>query len=57
MASRILKSSISILEAFNDVRNNQTLAHDNEILDHEEALLLFNSVASLVRFLKHIEGE
>jgi hypothetical protein len=31
MAMRILKSSISILEAFNDVRNNQSLAHDSPI--------------------------
>ncbi|MHA3061089.1 hypothetical protein ACX1N5_02045, partial [Acinetobacter sp. ANC 4636] len=29
MSERILKSNISILEAFNDVRNNQSLAHDN----------------------------
>jgi hypothetical protein len=29
MAVRILKSSISTMEAFNDVRNNRSLAHDN----------------------------
>ena len=28
MTERILKSSISVLEAFNDVRNNKSLAHD-----------------------------
>jgi hypothetical protein len=32
MTERILKSSISVLEAFNDVRNNQSLAHDNRTL-------------------------
>jgi len=29
MGVRILKRSISVLEAFNDVRNNRSLAHDN----------------------------
>jgi hypothetical protein len=46
MTLSILKSSISTLEAFNDVRNNQSLAHDNPILNYEEALLIFNHVAS-----------
>jgi Abortive infection C-terminus len=55
MAVRILKSSISTLEAFNDVRNNRSLAHDNEILDYDEALLIFNHVASSIRFLRSME--
>jgi hypothetical protein len=54
MTSRILKSSISVLEAFNDVRNNQSLAHDNPILSYEEALLIFNHVASSMRFLASV---
>lgn len=56
MSERILKSSISVLEAFNDVRNNQSLAHDNQILDYEEALLIFNDMASLIRFIRGIES-
>jgi len=55
MALRILKSSISTFEAFNDVRNNRSLAHDNPILTYDEALLIFNHVASSVRFLRSIE--
>ena len=55
MAIRILKSSISTLDAFNDVRNNRSLAHDNPILDYDEALLIFNHVASSIRFLSSIE--
>ena len=39
MTSRILKSSISTLESFNDVRNNLSLAHDNPILNHDKSLL------------------
>jgi Abortive infection C-terminus len=55
MTLRILKSSISMLEAFNDVRNNQSLAHDNPILNYEEALLIFNHVASSIRFMRSID--
>src|ERR1700730_6352528 len=56
MAARILKSSISTLEAFNDVRNNRSLAHDNPMLHYDEALLIFNHVASFIRFLRSVES-
>jgi len=55
MTARILKSAISVLEAFNDVRNNQSLAHDNPILNYDESLLIFNHVASSVRFIRALE--
>lgn len=55
MTERILKSSISVLEAFNSVRNNQSLAHDNPILNYDEALLIFNHVANSVKFIKALE--
>lgn len=56
MTDRILRSSISVLEAFNDVRNNKSLAHDNPILNYDEALLVFNHVASSIRFIKSLEA-
>jgi hypothetical protein len=55
MTERILKSSISILEAFNDVRNNQSLAHDNPILNYNESILIFNNVSSAIKFIESIE--
>ena len=57
MTARILKSAISVLEAFNDVRNNQSLAHDNPILNYDESLLIFNHVASSVRFIRTLEDK
>jgi hypothetical protein len=57
MALRILKSGISTLEAFNDVRNNRSFAHDNDILQYDEALLIFNHVASSIRFLESVEAK
>lgn len=55
MSERILKSSIANLEQFNHVRNKHTLAHDNPVLSYDEALLIFNHVASTVRFVKSLE--
>jgi hypothetical protein len=55
MTERILKSSISILEAFNQVRNEHSLAHDNPILSYSEGLLIFNNVASSIRFIAALE--
>ena len=55
MAERILKSSISTLEAFNDVRNDRSLAHDNPLLTYDESLLIFNHVVSLVRYVRQKE--
>jgi len=55
MSGRILKSSISVLDAFNDVRNNQSFAHDNPILNKNEAVLIFNDISNTLRFVDSIE--
>jgi hypothetical protein len=55
MTERILKSSISLLDAFNRVRNEQSLAHDNRILNYEESVLIFNQITSVVRFIRAVE--
>lgn len=57
MSERILKSSISTLEAFNYVRNEQSYAHDNEVLGYDESLLIFNQICSIVRFIGSIEKD
>ena len=54
MTARILKSTGSALDAFNDVRNNRSLAHDNPILNREESILIFNQVLSSIRFLNNL---
>jgi hypothetical protein len=46
---------ISILEAFNHVRNEKSLAHDNPVLNYSESLLIFNHVASSIRFIAALE--
>jgi hypothetical protein len=56
MTEEIFKSSIKILEKYNDVRNNQSLAHANEVLNYNESLLIFKVVSSTIEFIESIEG-
>lgn len=56
MSEKILKYSINIIEAFNDIRNNKSLAHDNPILNYQESVLIFNNVANTIKFIENIEA-
>src|ERR1700730_12493166 len=56
-ASRqIIKNAISVFDKFNHVRNNDSLAHDNDLPDHAEARFLFDSIAAILRFIKSVEA-
>jgi hypothetical protein len=55
MTQQILKNAIGVLEKFNHVRNNQTLAHDNQLPDKAEARFLFDSVSALLRFVRAMD--
>jgi hypothetical protein len=55
MTFRILKSSISLLDSFNNVRNNQSLAHDNQVLNYEESVLIFNNISNSIKFIESVE--
>ena len=55
MTRRILKTSISLLDAFNPVRNDKTFAHDNPLLNYDESLLIFKNISALILFVESIE--
>jgi hypothetical protein len=55
MAERILKYAINIMDAFNDVRNNKSLAHANKLLGYDESLLIFRTVSSVISFINSVE--
>ena len=57
MSKRILKYSISFLEAFNDVRNYNSYAHDNELLKNEESHLILNNIIGLLKFIDYIDPD
>jgi len=49
---RLIRTSASIVDAMGTLRNRASLAHPNEdLLDHDEALLVINLARSLLRFL------
>lgn len=56
MTRRIVKSSISVFEQFNDIRNNESFAHDNQIVDPAEARFIFDAVSAFLRFVKTVEA-
>lgn len=56
MTEKILKYSINVIEAFNDIRNNKSLAHDNKVLNYSESLLIFNNVTNSIKFIETIEN-
>jgi len=56
MTERILKSSISTMDAFNHIRNERSLAHDNPVLNYDESLLIFNHICSAIRFIRALEA-
>lgn len=55
MTLQILGAYVKLLDEFNDVRNNESLAHDNDLIKENEALLILNSIANLIRFVDQIE--
>ena len=54
-SDRAMKSSISLLESFNDLRNNHSLAHDNKVLDPIEARYIFSSINAILVLLRALE--
>jgi hypothetical protein len=55
MTLQILKNAIGVFDKFNQVRNNQSLAHDNDILHKAEARFIFDSVSAVLRFVKSVD--
>lgn len=54
--SQALKAFISLLEKFNDLRNNHSLAHDNKLLAPSEARFIFSSVSAILVMLRALEA-
>jgi hypothetical protein len=55
MTVRVIRVSIGLLQDFCSVRNNESLAHDNALLNRAESLLICNQICSLIRFLRELE--
>lgn len=55
MSETIFKQLISLLSIFNSVRNNQTYAHDNDVLSYNESMLIFKQVVNILEFISAID--
>ena len=56
MTLQSIKSAIGIFEKYNHLRNNQSLAHDNKLLDQAEARFIYDTVTAFLRFVKSVEA-
>jgi hypothetical protein len=56
MTRTILTTVTRVMAEFNDVRNNWSHAHDNPVVDPEEALLICTHVCASLRFIMEREG-
>jgi hypothetical protein len=57
MAEKIIQFSFQVIDAFNDIRNNKSFAHDNPVLNYDESILIFSNVSSTVKFIQSLEAK
>lgn len=55
MSSKIIGSVVKLFEDFNYVRNNQSAAHPNPLLNKMESLFIVDTICSIVEFINKIE--
>ena len=53
---KIMKSTVETFELYNSIRNNESLAHDNRLVEANEARFISDSIVNMLRFIKTIEG-
>jgi hypothetical protein len=52
-----IQNSISLFDKYNSIRNNQSFAHDNEILENIEAEFVVKNMANTLVFIEKIESQ
>lgn len=55
MTDRILSTALSLLDAYNKVRNDHSFAHANETLSRSESAFVVSAVLNVVKFISTIE--
>lgn len=54
-SEQALKTSISLFDKYNNVRNDQSFAHDNEVLNKAESTLAVKIMTAVITFIEEIE--
>ena len=55
ITKQIMKNCIGIFQSYNDVRNNASFAHENEVVNKDEGRFIFETVISMLRFVRAVE--
>lgn len=55
MSNKIIGSVVKLFEDYNYVRNNQSAAHPNPLLNKIESLFIVDTICSIVEFINKIE--
>lgn len=53
---KAIQTSISLFDEYNNVRNNQSFAHDNDILNSVEADFIVRTMANVLTFIDKVEA-
>lgn len=56
-SKKAIKMSISLFDRYNAVRNNQSYAHDNKLLDKREAAYVVRTLSATLTFIDEIERQ
>lgn len=51
-----MKMSISLFDSYNNVRNNKSYAHDNNVLENREAAYVVRMLSATLAFIENIEN-
>lgn len=54
-AVEAIQNSIMLFDRFNAIRNNQSYAHDNEVLGKAEADFVVRAMANVITFISQVE--
>ena len=55
MSSKIIGSIVKLFDDFNYVRNNESAAHPNPLLNKIESLFIVDTICSIIEFINKIE--
>ena len=55
MSSKIIGSIVKLFDDFNYVRNNESAAHPNPLLNKIESLFIVDTICCLIEFINKIE--
>lgn len=56
-ATLAIQNSISLFDKFNSIRNNQSFAHDNDVLENIEAEFVVKNMANTLIFIDKLENQ